>query len=84
MTALDHIDLHIAKGEMVSMVGPSGSGKSTLLRTLSGALSMRAGSVALDGRELKSWSALERARSSSWVRQGRILPSCSWVPEQPR
>jgi putative ABC transport system ATP-binding protein len=31
VVALDSIDLHIARGEMVSIVGPSGSGKSTLL-----------------------------------------------------
>ena len=32
--ALDHIDLHIARGEYLSVMGPSGSGKSTLLNML--------------------------------------------------
>jgi putative ABC transport system ATP-binding protein len=34
VVALDRVSLHIAKGEMVSVVGPSGSGKSTLLNII--------------------------------------------------
>lgn len=36
VVALKAVDLHIAKGEMVSIVGPSGSGKSTLLNLIGG------------------------------------------------
>ncbi len=35
-TAVDHIDLHINDGEMVTLLGPSGCGKSTTLRMISG------------------------------------------------
>ena len=35
---LHHINFHIDKGEIVTIVGPNGSGKSTLLRSLIGAI----------------------------------------------
>ena len=34
--ALDGVSNHIARGEVIVVIGPSGSGKSTLLRTLNG------------------------------------------------
>ena len=36
VAALESVDLAIARGEMVSIVGPSGSGKSTLLNLIGG------------------------------------------------
>jgi polar amino acid transport system ATP-binding protein len=33
---LDHVNLEVAKGEVVCVIGPSGSGKSTLLRCING------------------------------------------------
>ena len=56
MTALDGIDLHVAKGEMVSIVGPSGSGKSTLLNLIGGLDRPTSGEVELDGKALAQLS----------------------------
>lgn len=42
---LDHIDLTIDQGEIVTIVGPNGSGKSTLLRTLIGAVKPSSGTL---------------------------------------
>jgi len=52
VTALDHIDLSIARGEMTSIVGPSGSGKSTLLNLIGGLDRATEGEVELDGQTL--------------------------------
>jgi len=52
VTALDGIELWIAKGEMASIVGPSGSGKSTMLNLIGGLDHPSAGEVELDGQPL--------------------------------
>ena len=52
--ALNGINLTIAEGEFVSIIGPSGSGKSTLLNML-GALDVPdSGSINVAGEDLKS------------------------------
>jgi NitT/TauT family transport system ATP-binding protein len=50
--ALHAVDLDVAPGEILTVVGASGCGKSTLLRTLAGLLSPLAGEVAQDTRPL--------------------------------
>ena len=48
--ALDGVDLHVAAGELVALVGPSGSGKSTLLALLCGWESADSGTLTYAGR----------------------------------
>ncbi len=50
--ALDGIDLDVAEGEFLCLMGPSGSGKSTLLNLLGGLDTADAGSVVVDGQEI--------------------------------
>ena len=45
-TVLDHVDLTIARGEIVCVIGPNGAGKSTLLRAALGLQKPHAGTVA--------------------------------------
>src|SRR5262249_52084869 len=52
VVALDAVDLHIAKGEMVSIVGPSGSGKSTLLNLIGGLDRPTSGEIRIDGQSV--------------------------------
>lgn len=56
VTALHSIDLHIARGEMASIIGPSGSGKSTLLNLIGGLDRPTSGEVELDGETLSQLS----------------------------
>ena len=60
VTVLDGIDLTVARGETLAVVGTSGSGKSTLLHLLGGLDAPTRGSVRLMGRDLAQLSAAEQ------------------------
>jgi putative ABC transport system ATP-binding protein len=73
LTIVDRIDLSIAPGEFVAVLGPSGSGKSTLLALMAGLDRPSEGQVILDGREVQDLSeddlALLRRRTIGFVFQ---------------
>ena len=52
VVALQGLDIEIARGEMLALIGPSGSGKSTLLRLIAGLETITEGSLTLDGRDI--------------------------------
>jgi putative ABC transport system ATP-binding protein len=54
--ALSEINLTIAKGEFLAIMGPSGSGKSTLLNVIGGLDQPTSGTVTVDGRSISSLS----------------------------
>ncbi len=47
--ALDHVNLHIDKGEIFGFVGPNGAGKTTTMRIMCGLLRATSGQVMIDG-----------------------------------
>ncbi len=53
--ALDHLDLDIAPGQVVALVGSSGSGKTTLANLLPRFVTPVAGSVEVDGVDVTHW-----------------------------
>jgi ABC-type branched-subunit amino acid transport system ATPase component len=54
VTALEKVSVRVSPGEVVGMVGPNGSGKSTFLEILCGRIRPDGGTVAVDGRSLRS------------------------------
>ncbi|HKK92118.1 MAG TPA: ABC transporter ATP-binding protein, partial [Longimicrobiales bacterium] len=59
-TVLHDVDLSIARGEFVVLLGPSGSGKSTLLNLVAGIDQPDAGSIRIAGNELTGLEERER------------------------
>jgi urea transport system ATP-binding protein len=73
---LRNVDMSIAPGQMVCLIGRNGVGKTTLLKTIMGLLSPRSGRVVYDDRQLNSVPTDKRARLGiGYVPQGReIIP----------
>jgi len=60
--ALRGVDLDVAEGEFVSIIGPSGSGKSTLFNVLGGLTPPTSGQVFIRGQNLRDLSETERTK----------------------
>jgi putative ABC transport system ATP-binding protein len=60
--ALRQVDVRLAAGEFVALMGPSGSGKSTLLQLLGCLDTPSSGAYFLEGRDVSTLSASERSR----------------------
>ena len=68
------VDLTLARGDCLCLMGRNGVGKTTLLRTVMGLLPARSGSVRFEERELLAQSAEARARAGiGYVPQGREI-----------
>jgi branched-chain amino acid transport system ATP-binding protein len=59
--ALRGVDLHVAQGELVALIGSNGAGKTTTLKTLAGLLQPAGGQIHYDGRSLKNFATHQRA-----------------------
>jgi len=71
---VNDLDLAIPDHSLTVIVGANGSGKSTLLRGLARMLAPRAGSVLLDGQQIRSLPSKEVARRLGLLPQGPIAP----------
>jgi len=67
--ALDGVSLSIARGEFVALVGPSGSGKTTLLKTINRLEEPDAGTVRIEGADVRAVAAPQLRRRIGYVFQ---------------
>src|ERR1700754_4714395 len=68
-TVGEHLNVQLATGEVLALLGPNGGGKTTLLKTLLGLLAPKAGEVRIGDRALASYGSRERARLIAYVPQ---------------
>jgi putative ABC transport system ATP-binding protein len=81
VSAVDGIDLEIARGEAVALVGPSGSGKSTLLNLVGGLDRPTAGEIWVDGENIARASA-RRLVIHRRERVGFVFQSFNLLPHR--
>jgi putative ABC transport system ATP-binding protein len=82
VTALNHTDLTLKRGEFVAILGPSGSGKTTLLNLLGGIDSPTEGRILIDGEDISTYDqrrlTLFRRRKVGFVFQFfNLIPTLS-------
>lgn len=70
---LHHVNLALQKGKTYALVGPTGGGKTTTASLIARLYDPTHGTVFLDGRDIRTYSAEERAQKISFILQEPIL-----------
>ena len=79
---LHNIDLEIAPGSLMAVIGANGAGKSTLLRTISSLIKTRSGTISVDGKDLtNAGPAAVVSNGISQVPEGRQVFATMTVAE---
>jgi len=76
ITALKNINLEVAPGEVLVLLGGNGSGKSTLLKIIAGIIKPTEGCVLIDGEDVTKQKDYQRAKGISFVHQDPLLGTC--------
>ena len=72
--AIKALDLDLAEGEIVTVLGANGAGKSSLLKAVQGTVKPAGGSVRLSGETVTGWSSPKRVRAGlTLVPEGRQI-----------
>ncbi|MBB4145160.1 ABC transporter ATP-binding protein [Rhizobium rhizoryzae] len=80
-TILQPLDLDLAAGKTIGLIGHNGSGKSTLVRLLARQIRPSTGHILFDGRRLETWSNREFARHLAYLPQQTPVPAGTSVRE---
>jgi urea transport system ATP-binding protein len=79
---LHGLNVSVAPGEIVAIMGRNGMGKTTLMKSLMGIVPTKSGSVTMNGTEIASKKSYERvAQGLAYVPQGRMIFSTMTVKE---
>lgn len=74
--ALRGVTIDIPRGEFVTVIGSNGAGKSTLLNAIAGDVSLDAGHVLIDEKDVTGWPAAKRAELIARVFQDPLAGTC--------
>ncbi len=75
--ALDGLNLSIAPGETIALVGASGSGKTTLANLLPRFVDLTSGDISIDGREIRQWDLASLRSQFAVVSQHVVMLNSS-------
>jgi ABC-type branched-subunit amino acid transport system ATPase component len=77
ITAVDHVNLSVRKGEIVGLIGHNGAGKTTLMDCVSGFLRADGGRIILRGVDVTAWAPHLRAQGAMGrsFQDARLFPS---------
>jgi ABC transporter related len=77
---LKNINLHINKGEVVSLIGPSGSGKSTILRCIVDLESITSGEILIEGNNLTDKNVDKKIKKEILLKTGMVFQTFNLFP----
>ena len=71
---IEHINIGVKKGEIVTLIGPNGSGKSTILKSITRQLRLLGGRVSFDEQDVHRMSYKEMSTKMAVVLTERMRP----------
>lgn len=77
---LKNINLHIDRGEVVSLIGPSGSGKSTILRCIADLESITSGKILIEGNNLTDKNVDKKIKKEMLLKTGMVFQTFNLFP----
>ena len=77
---LKNINLHIDRGEAVSLIGPSGSGKSTILRCIADLESITSGEILIEGNNLTDKNVDRKIKKEMLLKTGMVFQTFNLFP----
>ena len=77
---LKNINLHVDRGEVVSIIGPSGSGKSTILRCIVDLESITSGEVLIEGNNLTDKNVDKKIKTEMLLKTGMVFQTFNLFP----